>query len=254
MFDHLRLPEDTNVVELPPVRRIAAALQLAATYGQSVVVHGPHGTGKYTSVKMALSRTAFDVVDVDLEPAMSSKMVVRRLHTALVGHDDVSERDLQDDVVEALTDAPRVVVIRHADRLTREAAAQLNWLHQNPRCRFPMVLVGGPGMGRTLRAEAHMTASVIQTVEVTPLTGEALIVAVQQMHDLFAGAGVQLLTAIDQAVCHGIIRNWAMFLTVATFIRDTAVAAGKPAPVLGSELARATIHQMPATITKLKTA
>lgn len=248
MYDHLRLPEGTNVVTLPAVHNIKPAVHLAAAYGQTVVVHGGHGTGKYTAVKMALATMNLPTIEFDLEPGMSSKAVVRRLHGALVGHDDVTERDLQDDVIEALAAAPRALIVRHADRLTREAAGQLNWLHQHPECRFPLILVGGPGMDRALRAEAHLAGTVVQTVEVKPLAGQDMLTAVQQLHLLLAGAGSELLTQIDKVTCHGVIRHWVTFLQVALFIRSAAIAAGRPAPVLSTELARATIHQMPATI------
>lgn len=103
---HLRRPDGANMVTLPAVDKIADSVTLAARYGHAVV-HGPFGTGKYTATKMALDKLHTSAVELDLEPGMSSKAVVRRLHTALIGHDDVSERDLQDDVIEALdADAP----------------------------------------------------------------------------------------------------------------------------------------------------
>lgn len=251
MLDHLRLPEGTNIVAPPAVRDIAPAVDLAAAYGQTVVVHGGHGTGKYTAVKMALDVMGMPAFEFDLEPGMSSKAVVRRLHNALVGHDDVAERDLQDDVTEALAAAPRAVIVRHADRLTREAAGQLNWLHQHPACRFPLILVGGPAMGRALRAEAHLAGTVVQTVEVKPLTGREMLTTVQQLHLLLTGAGTELLTQIDKVVCHGVIRHWITFLTVALHIQSAAVASGKNVPVLSNELASATVYKMPTTINAL---
>ena len=251
MLTHLRLPADTTAVTLPAVDKIASSISLAAGYGQAVVVHGPLGTGKYTATKMALNKLGLPAVELDLEPAMSSKAVVRRLHNALVGHDDVSERDLQDDVIEALATESRPVLVRHCDRLTREATGQLHWLHAHPDVRFPLLLVGGPATGRALRAEAHLAGNVVQTVEVTALDGRELLDAVQSLHMLLTGAGADLLAVIDKQVCRGLIRNWVTFLTVALHERDKIIAAGAPAPVLGRELATIAVRAMPTTLKNL---
>jgi len=192
------------------------------------------------------------VHEIDLEPSMSSKDMVRRLHRAVVGHEDVSERDLQDDLIEALGVARCIMLIRHADRLTREASAQLHWLHERPGTCWPLFLLGGPGTGAALDREAHLRGSVLQTVEVEPLRERALMDVLQALHPLLLGAGVQLLGQIDKAVCHGILAHWITFLRVALHIQALAVEAGHPAPVLDRDLTRATIAHLPTTITHRK--
>ncbi len=143
------------------------------------------------------------------------------------------------------------MLVRHCDRLTREATGQLHWLHTHPDVRFPLLLIGGPSTGRALRTEAHLAGSVVQTVEVTPLEGRALLDAVQSLHMLLTGAGAELLTAIDKQVCRGLIRNWVTFLSVALHERDKIIARGAPAPVLGRELATIAVQAMPSTIKNL---
>lgn len=248
MLAHLRLPDGANMVTLPAVDKIADSVTLAARYGHAVVVHGPFGTGKYTATRMALDKLHLVPIELDLEPGMSSKAVVRRLHTALIGHDDVAERDLQDDVIEALAADTRPVLVRHCDRLTREASGQLHWLHAHPDVAFPLLLVGGPSTGRALRAEAHLAGAVVQTIEVAPLADRELLDAVQSLHPLLLGAGAELLTALDKQVCRGLIRNWVTFLTVALHQRDKIIASGARAPVLGRELAVVTVQAMPTTV------
>lgn len=173
------------IVRTPTFDRIAAAARLTIATGQTAVVSGMPGVGKRTATVTVLSESGLPVHDIDLEPGMSSKDIVRRLHHRVVGHDDVSERELQDDLVEALATAPQIVLVRHADRLTREAAGQLHWLHDRPGAHWPLFLIGGPGIDTALGREAHLLGSILQTVHVEPLKDRDLIDALQRMHPLF---------------------------------------------------------------------
>jgi DNA transposition AAA+ family ATPase len=251
MIDTIPDIPGARIVRTPAFDRIAAAVSLVTATGQTAVIHGQHGTGKRTATHAALATCGPPVHEIDLEPNMTSKDMVRRLHRAVIGHDDVSERDMQDDVIEALAATPRAVLIRRADRLTREASGQLHWLHENSG-PWPLLLLGGPSTGAALDREAYLRGSVLQTVEVEPLRDRALMDALQAMHPLLLGAGVGLLGQIDQAVCRGVLRHWTTFLRIALHIQTLAVHAGNPAPVLDLHLARATIAQLPTTITHRK--
>lgn len=244
-----QIPGASFVATVPAVAHIAAAAKLVLPLHSTAVVHGPPGTGKYSAARYVLQRTGVPVNEIDLEPAMSSKDMLRRIHRSVLGHEDVSERDLQDDLVDALAAIPRTIVIRHADRLTREAAGQLQWLHERPGATWSLFLVGSTGTGKALEREAHLRGSVLQTIEVTPLTGQTLLSTLQSMHPLLLGAGSAMLTDIDHKICHGVLQHWVKFLTVALHIRQLAVDAGNPAPVLDLDLARATHTLLPTTIT-----
>jgi len=250
MIDTTTRVPGVSIVRTPAFDRVATAARLTIATGQTAVVSGLPGVGKRTATVAVLSDAGLPVHDVDLEPGMSSKDMVRRLHHRVVGHDDVSERELQDDLVEALAAAPQIVLVRHADRLTREAAGQLHWLHDRPRAHWPLFLIGGPGTDTALGREAHLHGSILQTVHVEPLKDRVLIDVLQEMHPLLLGAGAPLLTQIDHAVCHGVLGHWIKFLTVAQHIQSLSVAAGHDAPVLDADLARATIALLPKTLTR----
>lgn len=252
MLDTVPGLPDARIVRTPAFDRIAAAAALVIPTGQTAVIHGPAGTGKRTAALTVLSTAGIPVHEIDLEPGMSSKDMARRMHRSVIGHEDVSERDLQDDLVDALAATPHLILIRHADRLTREAAGQLHWLHERPGSHWPLFLLGGPGTGAALGREAHLRGSVLQTVEVEPLRERVLMDTLQQLHPLLLGAGVGLLGQIDKSVCHGLIRHWITFLRIALHISSLAVAAGHPAPVLDRDLAKATIALLPTTITDRK--
>lgn len=185
-----------------------------------------------------------------LPPRQTSRDVVRWLHRDLISRDELTERDLQDDLTHVLAETPRILIVEHAHRLTKDAAGQLQWLHARPGAQLSLILVGGPGTLNAVGQDGELSDAVCQTVTVSPLHGDPLIRALQDMHDLFLGAGPDLLSNIDRAVCHGRLGNWVRFLQVAVHLRDQIVHNGGDAPVLNMAFAKTVIHRLPATLKK----
>jgi len=154
-------------------------------------------------------------------------------------------RDLQDDLVSMLVSQPRVIVVSNAERLSREAAGHLQWLHDRPGAQWPLILEGAPSSVRAVERDAILRCRITQTVTVKPLTGRDLVVALQSMSMLLLGAGGDLLQEIDSRVCHGVLANWIQFLKIAFYIREQAEAAGREMPLLDRTLAKAVIAKMP---------
>jgi hypothetical protein len=239
-----------RIARVPATAAITRAAQLVIPSHEIAVISGEHGTGKSTALTAALADHAEPVITLVLPPRQSSRDIVRWLHTLVITSDDLPERDLQDDLAEALAETPRIVVIEHAHRLSKEAAGQLQYLHARRGARWSLFLVGGPGTGNAVTQDGLMRDAVCQTVIVQPLQGDALVQALQDMHDLFLGAGRDLLLVIDKAVCHGRLGAWARFLQVAVHLREQLVASGRPAPVLDKTFAKAVLAELPSTLRK----
>lgn len=239
-----------NLVRTAVFGRIEAAAALVVPQHEILVVHGEHGTGKHTAVTAYLEAQPLPVVELEMPPRQSSKDIVRWMHTAVVADAELPERDLQDDLVEALAAEDRIVLIRYAHRLCAEAAGQLQWLHNRPDHRWSLFLVGGPATGAALERDPLLREAVAATVEAKPLRGDELIRVLQNMHQMFLGAGADLLTEIDTRVCHGIFGHWARFLQHALHLRDLIAARGDDPPVLDRRFAKAVLQSMPTTTRK----
>lgn len=244
--------EEANVVRTPAFAAVRATADLVVPRHEIAVIHGPHGVGKRTALHAYLDDQPLPVTTVTLAGGESSKRMLQHLHDRIVTRDDLPERDLQDDLVEALVLEPRLIVIEHAHRLTVEAASQLEWLHARPGQQSAYFLVGGPGTGKAIGRDPVLWEAVCTTLEVTPLTGEDLFRALQSMHELFLGAGTELLAEIDSRVCHGLLGHWARFLQHAVHLRDRLVASGHDQPVLDRTFARAVLQTMPTTTLRKK--
>jgi hypothetical protein len=239
-----------RLARVPATAAIAHASDLVIPAHEIAVITGEHGTGKTTALARVLADRPEPVTTLTLPPRQTSRDIVRWLHDAVITSDDLPERDLQDDLAEALAVRARIVVIEHAHRLSKEAAGQLQYLHARPGAQWSLFLVGGPGTVPAVTQDGLLREAICQTITVQPLKGETLIRALQDMHDLYLGAGTELLAIIDQKVCHGRLAAWVRFLQHAIHLRDRVAAAGRPAPVLDLTFAKAVIAHLPTTMRK----
>ncbi|MDA8063874.1 MAG: ATP-binding protein [Actinomycetota bacterium] len=224
-------------------------------HSEVLVVDGDHGVGKRTLISDWAGRQTVPVASVSLPPRQSSRDIARLIHAAVTRDaesDEMTERDLQDDLVTLLS-SPGILVIRNAHRLSGEAAGQLEWLHSAAAGGRALVIEGGPGTATAIERDALLRGSVACTLTVQPLKGRELLDVLQQMHMLFLGAEPDLLVEIDTRVCHGLLLHWARFLQVALRLRQRAVSNGRSAPVLDRKFAKAVLAGMPATITRKRT-
>jgi hypothetical protein len=244
--------DEARIVRTPAFQRIQDSAALVVPRHEIALIHGPHSTGKRTALHSWLTGQELPVVRVTLAGTESGRKLLQLLHDQVVSPDDLPERDLQDDLVEALTALPRIVVIEHTERLTAEAAGQLEWLHGRNGQQAAWFLVGGPQAAKAIGRDPLLWNAICATVEVTPLTGEDLFRALQGMHHLFLGAGTDLLAEIDDRVCHGVLGRWSRFLQHAIHLRDRLADGGHDRPVLDRTFTKAVIASMPATALKKK--
>jgi hypothetical protein len=240
--------KETVTVPTPAFSQIRAAADFIVPRHEVALVYGDHGVGKRTALADYLRNQPLPVTEIELPPTPTSKLVAERLHRAVLGGDDLPERTLQDELVAALAEQPRIVVVHRVHRLTAEAAGQLEYLLCRPSGKAAVFLVGGTNAIKAVGRDSLLADAVAITVPVERLTGDDLTRTLQAMHTMLLGAGVELLTAIDSTACHGLILNWARFLQHALDLRAKAVANGKDAPVLDRKFARAVMHSLPRTM------
>jgi DNA transposition AAA+ family ATPase len=211
-----------------------------------MVVSGPLGVGKQTAVRSVLAEHSLPVTWLRPPPPRQTQQdLVRCLHAGVVGNDDLPERKLQDDLIDALRGDQRVVVVEDADRLTAEAAGQLEFLHAQPGATWSLVLIGNTGTAHAIARDHFLADAVGATVKVAPLAGKDLLDTLQGMHQMLLGADPELLLEINDKLCKGHLGAWARFLQKAIDLRDLAVGGGQDAPVLNRTFARAVIATMP---------
>jgi hypothetical protein len=248
MLDHrMRGTDEAALVRTPAFARIDRAAEFVVPRQEILLVHGANGTGKRTAVADYLARQPLAHVTLDLDPCRSGRQLVNALHDLVIAPDDLPLRDQQDDLVQALGEQDRIVVIHHAQRLTTEAAGQLQYLHARPNRRWALILVGDEGTSAVVGRDSLLLDDLAEEVAVTPLKGAELTGALQSMHMLFLGADPALLEEIDSRVCHGNLGRWSRFLQHAIARRDEVVAQGGDSPVLTRTFAKAVLARLPRT-------
>jgi len=224
----------------PATRRVGESADYVVPSSQVGCITGASGVGKSTALRQALDLRGTPSTWIDLPPVYTPKELIQWIYLDVVGDpEDFPQRDLQDDLVVELAGSGRVVAIRHAERLTREAAGQLEWLHSRSP-GWAMYVVGLPAARARLATEPHLMSAMVDAVEVRSLATTELHAVLPKIHDLFTTADRELIDRIDQSL-DGNLELWVKFLHRALHIRDLARQAGRPVPPLNVDLARATL-------------
>lgn len=240
------LESEANTVRTRYFAQIADQLHFATTFHGTMVVAGADGAGKRFPLLTCLQEQPLPHHVVVLPATVSAKDMVQLIYEAVHANDDVfALRDMQDELIEALSGEPRIIVIDGAERLTRQAADQLHYLHGRANATWTLVLLGGPDTVRTITTSAALRGEVIAAVEILPLTGDELLHAVRGLHQLFLIPPDELIRAVDKQVCRGLLKNWARFLQAALYLRRLATDRGEVPPPLDVELTKAIVTLMP---------
>lgn len=240
------LQNEATIVRTPSFAHITAQLAYATAHHAIMVVAGEHGTGKRLALLTCLTEQTLPHHVVPLPPSPSAKDMIRLLYEAVHAEDDVfALRDMQDALDETLSGSPRIIVVDRAHRLTAQAAEQLHYLHSRPGAAWTLVLLGGPDTIRAISTSAALRGDIVAAVEVKPLAAAEAVSTVRGMHPLLATADHALLETINNQLCKGLLKSWAVFLQGAIYLRNQAAENGTEAPLLDKDLARATIARMP---------
>ncbi|MEU4377136.1 ATP-binding protein [Pseudonocardia alni] len=178
------------------------------------VVHGPAGMGKTYAVESALAARERAGLWSSFPSRPTMRLVAATLFEQLTGSAAGRARSrfvLMDAVIEELSARPRVVVVDEAQRLNTECIEFLRHLHDHPRTRFALLLVGGDGAWQVLSAQPMLRSRVYRRVRLEPLTSEQVLELIPRFHPVYEGVDRELLLQIDDHLAHGNLRDWASF-------------------------------------------
>ena len=238
-------PAGARLVRAPALRDVADAADQVVRGHHTLAVCGEIGAGKTVAVRHYLDQQTLPVVPLDLSPRMRAKELNQRLYRQLVADEDHPQRDLQDDLVACLAEQPRIVLVRHAQRLNADTAGQLQWLHERPNHQWALILVGDPRAAAAIDADAELRRSIVRWVPVKPLTRDQVLELIPTMHGVLAQASAELLAEIDDRRCYGVLGNWAAFLRSVLHLRQKVEALGRTAPILDRDFAAAALEITP---------
>ena len=189
------------------------------------VVHGPAGLGKSYAVEQALDRDReVSVCWATLPSRPTMRLVAATLFEQLtrLPAGRRSRFALTDELVEALGGGrPRAVVVDEAQRLDKDCIEFLRYLHDDPRTRFALLLVGGDDAWAVLSKEPMLRSRVYRRVALSPLTGPQVCEWMGSFHPIYDGVDRELLLLVDDHFGHGNLRHWAAFTHSAAELCET---------------------------------
>jgi AAA domain len=209
--------------------RVVADLMDAGAMG---VIHGEAGLGKTFAVDDALH--ACPTVTEACWTSFPARPTMRQVTLDLLGlltrtHRAGTRFQATHELIEALADRPRLLVIDEAQRLNRECIELLRHLHDHPATQFGLLLVGGDGCWEVLSREPMLRSRIYRRVRFQPLTVAEVLTVLPGYHPLYADTDPELLSLIDEHFAHGNWRNWAAFThTAAALTAETGRILDEP--------------------------
>jgi DNA transposition AAA+ family ATPase len=178
---------------------------------------GVSGTGKTFALEELLrGRQDLHVVWVEVQVKPTMLSIARSIAMALLGEIPKGSRHelsyhLQEVLIDQPDGRPLVLIFDEAQRLNRECAEYLRYLHDPHNTRFAMVLAGGNGCWETIRREPMLHSRVHEPVFFKPLSDAAVLQTLPNYHAMYRSAEPELLLRINQERCRGILRHWSAF-------------------------------------------
>lgn len=249
MTTHLPGVEGARIVRTRSFDELDELAEFALPRHGIIVVDGLLGVGKTVLTDHFVNDHPQPVAVIALPPRQSSRDIVRWLHRTVCDGDDsdeLPERDIPDDLVDRLHH-PHTVVVRNIQRLTTEAAGQIEWLHSHPNTNWTLVLEGGPGTTKAVQRDPLLGHRIAGHLTVPTLSDRGLLDVLQALYPVLLSTSPELLLEIDARACHGVLRNWTRFLQVALHLRDQVLERGGAPPVIDRRFARAVLQKLPAT-------
>jgi DNA transposition AAA+ family ATPase len=214
---HHANPPGVGIVETEGLLLSERSLQYVIANRLLGALTGVSGTGKtFTLEELLRGREDLRVVwiEVQVKPTMLS--IARAIALELLGEVPPGRRHelsyrLQDVLVDQEHGKPLVIVFDEAQRLNRECAEYLRYLHDPHGTRFAMVLAGGDGCWETIRREPMLHSRVHEPVFFRALSDEAVLQTLPNYHAMYERTPPELLLWINQERCRGILRHWSAF-------------------------------------------
>ncbi len=196
---------DTQVAVAEVVRERAIGL-----------IHGNSGLGKTFACEYAAKRLALEVIWVRFQDRSTPREVASKLLSTVTGVPEVGTRaELSERLIDHLSEKARLIIVDEAQSLSPSAFNLLQYLWDDKKRQFALLLVGGNGCWRTVSRHPMFSTRLHQRVEFHALTDEDVLEIMPGYHSLYAAAEPELLLQINDQCCQGNFRHWASFTKAA---------------------------------------
>ena len=224
-----------QTAELLLSRRAIRDLLSARALG---VMHGPAGSGKTFAAELVVAEFKVERAWVQFPSRPTMLHVARRLYRELTGTDPGrANRFERPGELIALLAGREWLVVDEAQWLNRECIEYLRHLHDHPRTRFSLLLVGGDGCWRVLSREPMLRSRMYRRVRFAPMRPQTVLKVIPGYHPIYQNATADLITMVDDRYAHGCFREWAGFTHSAL-----ALCHEQNAGVLTEPVARAVLE------------
>lgn len=178
------------------------------------VLYGPAGSGKTFAAALAAEQSSRTIVGVQFPSRPTMLHVAQRLTQAITGALPPRRRNrfaLSDELIDALSDEPRLVIVDEAQWLNRECIEYLRHLHDHPDTSFALLLVGGDGCWEVLSREPMLCSRIYRHVHFAPMELETVLEVIPRYHPVYAEVAAEVITEVNSRYAHGTFRHWASF-------------------------------------------
>jgi hypothetical protein len=219
-----------QTAELLLSRRAIRDLLSARALG---VMHGPAGSGKTFAAELAVGEFQVERAWVQFPSRPTMLHVARRLYRELTGADPArgNRFELSEELIALLAGREWLLVVDEAQWLNRECIEYLRHLHDHPRTKFSLLLVGGDGCWRVLSREPMLRSRIYRRVRFAPMRPQTVLEVIPGYHAIYQHAPADLIAMVDDRYAHGCFREWASFTHSALALSDEQNAATLTEPV-----------------------
>ncbi|MGW4937052.1 AAA family ATPase [Streptomyces sp. NPDC004166] len=178
--------------------------------GAIMCVHGGVGLGKTFAVNLHLDELA---PHTTLRIKLSSPRI-QALRSALYkklglpGKAPASTRS-EEMIKEALSAAPRVLVVDEAQWLDTRAFEFIRELWDDEDTRLAIVLIGAETCYQKIKNRPALDSRILIWQRYKPLAPAEVLTVIPQYHPIWTGVPSDDLLWIDDLACHGNFRQWA---------------------------------------------
>jgi hypothetical protein len=207
--------------------------------GAAAGAAGLAGSGKTFAAELAVAEFKVERAWVQSPSRPTMLHVARRLYRELTGADPgrANRFELSEELIALLAGREWLLVVDEAQWLNRECIEYLRHLHDHPRTKFSLLLVGGDGCWRVLSREPMLRSRIYQRVGFAPMRLQTVLNVIPGYHRIYQNPLGELIAMVDDRYAHGCFREWASFTHSAlTLSRE------QNATVLTESLARAVLE------------
>jgi len=222
---HFRGLEGAFTLATPELLELQRNLERAFRPGHlsAIAAIGDFGSGKTFAALTVLDRLGYEFIYVKAGQALNHLSVIKRIGQAAEGIKWVGKYDeLQPDLIDLLSERPRVLVIDEAHKLTPTAITELRNLLDDDDTLFALLLIGGDRLENKLIANDELDDRVVYRTYFRPLNDREAVKAMRAFHPFYADVDEKLLRYVNRR-CKGRYRRWASFTLDAV---DACVESG----------------------------